>query len=1673
MSTFKCKMCGGTLDIKNGITVVECEYCGTKQTLPKLDDEKRVNLYERANHFRRNNEFDKAAGIYEQILNEDDTDSEAYWSLVLCRYGIEYVEDASSRKRIPTINRAQFTSVFDDDNYKSAIKNADSYQRVVYEAEAKNINEIQKNILSISQKEEPFDVFICYKETDNNGRRTPDSVLAQELYYQLTQEGFKVFFSRITLENKLGSAYEPYIFAALNSSKVMVVVGTKTQYFNAVWVKNEWGRFLSLIKNGQKKTLIPAYKDMEPYNLPKEFSHLQAQDMSKLGFMQDLIRGIKKIVGKDKKPIISAQPQQVIVNESVQNISPLLRRAFLFLEDRQFEHADEYAEKILDVNPECAEAYVVKLMAELCVSEREDLKNQPQPFDDNPNYKKIIRFGDDKLKRIFAGYTEYIDIRNKETIYNSGLNAMNSQRYEEAVSHLQKIVGYKDAEEKINKCKELIEIRENEKVYNAALQSMNFKLYRAAMLGFSKIPEYKDSKEKIEECKELEQRSVYQRAMQALKLNQFDEAIRLFKSIETYSDSKEKIEFCIEERENIRKERIYCQTMQQLSHATTSSSVKNCIDKLRQISGFKDVDTQLEYLTVRLEQYKKREIKAKEVAEKARKRRRKVFLICLSSIMAIAAVLILIFNFIIPLTRYNKANRLVYEGKYDEAKVIYRDLGDFLGSKRRIRILNTINLYILDDDPKFASGIRRLLNEGVIVTVTYETNGGQFENDISTVIKYTSINDFEGLNIPSKDGYFFDDWQLTNHRYKSNGTFELTLTAIYNTKEYSIKYILNDGQFDGYVPTEYNPEDETFSLPIPSKDGCHFIGWIGTDIEEYSTTVTIEKGSFGDKEYEAHWQPIKYVITLNPNGGSVSQNEIIIQYGQVLDLPTPTLRGYRFIGWYDNDKMFNNDTWLGLSDITLTARWDIVKYTITYNLNGGENSSLNPSEYTVEDDITLSAPQKSGHIFIGWTCQEDEIPALNVVISAGTIGDKIYTANFEPCLNSLKFDANGGSGFMSTISIKYGQSIILPQNSFVRDGYEFLGWSREPDGDVIFIDNDTYTMGIDNEYTLYAIWAKIYSITYQLNDGTFNKINKTSYTALTDDFSIENPTRKGYKFTGWSNDAGDWFSTDINIKKGSTGDLFLSANYQSIVSYTIDNDTKTCSVNGLNFNDVDEVEILTEYDGYKVVGIEDRAFEGKTAITKVIIPPTVTSIGYSAFSGCSSLQEITLPFVGMTIGDYRYPFGYIFGSTYYIGGTEVQQNYINRYYNDYPHQCSYYIPSNLKKVTILNGKIHAYAFYNCTQLTNVILSKNLTSIDTSAFENCNNLTSITIPDTVTSIGSGAFYNCTALNKVNYTGSIDQWVQIEFSVFNCNPLYYAENLYIDNELITDIYITTAKKISNYALYNCSSLTSIIIGDCVKTIGESALRGCNRLQEITIPFLGNSITASDYMKVFGYLFGSTHNCLVDEAVYQYSYNGREYYYYIPASLRKVTVTNGDIPEYAFYNCENLTNITLFDNVTSIGDYAFYNCESLTNIIIPDDVTLIGERAFYNCNSITNVIIPNKVNNIGAYTFFDCSSLTTVTILGNITSIGKGAFALCDSLTTITIPAVNKIEDSAFWNCVNLKKVFYGETIDSWNTINISVFENTNIKTSEHYYYSETQPIDNGNYWHYDEKGNVVEW
>ncbi|MBQ4074171.1 MAG: TIR domain-containing protein [Clostridia bacterium] len=511
MAIIKCKMCGGDIELSADKTYGVCEFCGSTTTFPRIDDDHRANLFNRANHFRRQNEFDKAVSAYERILETDNADAEAHWGVVISRFGIEYVVDPASGMRIPTCHRVQSASILTDADYLAALEYApDAASRSIYEAQAHQIAEIQKGILAISAQEKPCDVFICYKESAPDGSRTKDSTLAQDIYYQLKQEGFNVFFSRITLEDKLGQQYEPYIFAALNSAKVMLVVGTKPEYFNAVWVKNEWGRYLSLMKQDHARLLIPCYRDMDPYELPDELSALQSQDMGRIGFMQDLIRGVKKVLSASK-------PQQSAPAPSAPSpagaVAPLLRRAFMFLEDGDWNAADEYCEKVLDMEPENAEAYLGKLMAVLQARKREELPDLPLPFDRDPNYQKVLRFGDEKLKAELQGYIRHINTRNEnarlEGLYQQGIKMMQAARsakdYKGAVLHFQSLGAYKDAAEKAVECHFKIEDARKNDFYRDACQKMKTNTEKAQLQAiqlFESIKGWRDADERIVHCQE-------------------------------------------------------------------------------------------------------------------------------------------------------------------------------------------------------------------------------------------------------------------------------------------------------------------------------------------------------------------------------------------------------------------------------------------------------------------------------------------------------------------------------------------------------------------------------------------------------------------------------------------------------------------------------------------------------------------------------------------------------------------------------------------------------------------------------------------------------------------------------------------------------------------------------------------------------------------------------------------------------------------------------------------------------------------------------------------------------------------------------------------------------------------------------------------------------------------
>lgn len=297
MAVLKCKMCGAKLNVEELVQVAKCMYCDTIQTIPKLDDDLKLQMFERATELRIKCEFEQAAVVFQNIISQFPEEAEAYWGLCLCKYGIEYVDDPSTLTKMPTCHRTQLKSILSDMNYISACNYAGA-ARYKYEEEAQEIDRIQKKILDISKAEPPYDIFICYKETDDEtGIRTDDSITAQDIYTELVKENYRVFYSRISLRGKAGSEYEPYIYAALSSAQVMLVLGSKKEYFETIWLKNEWTRYLDMMQLGNK-TIIPCYEKIDVMDLPVQLRHFQALNMESKIFYSDLSDNISRIIPK-------------------------------------------------------------------------------------------------------------------------------------------------------------------------------------------------------------------------------------------------------------------------------------------------------------------------------------------------------------------------------------------------------------------------------------------------------------------------------------------------------------------------------------------------------------------------------------------------------------------------------------------------------------------------------------------------------------------------------------------------------------------------------------------------------------------------------------------------------------------------------------------------------------------------------------------------------------------------------------------------------------------------------------------------------------------------------------------------------------------------------------------------------------------------------------------------------------------------------------------------------------------------------------------------------------------------------------------------------------------------------------------------------------------------------
>ena len=658
-------------------------------------------------------------------------------------------------------------------------------------------------------------------------------------------------------------------------------------------------------------------------------------------------------------------------------------------------------------------------------------------------------------------------------------------------------------------------------------------------------------------------------------------------------------------------------------------------------------------------------------------------------------------------------------------------------------------------------------------------------------------------------------------------------------------------------------------------------------------------------------------------------------------------------------------------------------------------------------------------------CNCDGLTSVTIPNSVTSIGSAAfrYCYKLVEVYNKSSLNIKAGSSSYGYIGY-YAKNVYTEENGSrftdTSDGYRFIYDGAK--GYLVGYYGEATDITLPDSFTAYD-GTTVNS--YEINQYAF--YGNTSLTSVTIPNSVTSIGRSA--FSGCYKLVEVYNKSSLNIKAGSSDNGYIG--YYAKNVYTEENGSRlTNTADGYRFlydgtkgylmgyygeaTDITLPDSFSAYDGTTVNSYEiyKYAFYGNTSLTSVVIPDSVTSIAEGAFSGCSSLESITIPFVGAEAGKtaqdtYQYPLGYIFGYASYTGGMRVEQHY----YDSSTSSTKYgyfYIPSSLRNVTVTGGNILYGAFYNCSMLTSVTIGNSVTSIGDYAFSYCTGLTSVTIGNSVTSIGSYAFSYCTELTSVTIPDSVTSIGSYAFSY--CTGLTSV----VIPDSVTSIGVD--------AFFCCTGFTSVTIGNSVTSIGSYAFDGCNKLVEV---YNKSSLNIKAGSSSYGYAGYYAKNVYTEENGswftdtadgYRFLYDGAKGYlvgYYgeatditLPDSFTAydgTTVNSYEIYKYAFYGNTALTSVTIPDFVTSISDYTFYNCTGLTSVTIPDSVTSIGSSAFYGCTGLTSVTIPNSVTSIGSSAFYGCTGLTSVVIPDSVTSIGVQAFSGCSSLESITIPFV----------------------------------------------------------------------
>ena len=478
--------------------------------------------------------------------------------------------------------------------------------------------------------------------------------------------------------------------------------------------------------------------------------------------------------------------------------------------------------------------------------------------------------------------------------------------------------------------------------------------------------------------------------------------------------------------------------------------------------------------------------------------------------------------------------------------------------------------------------------------IAYNLNGGEATNPTTYNIESEDIT----LNNPTKLGYEFTGWsgtgidgKLINTTIPTGSTGNRIYSANWTPIDYEIDY--EETYNSVFNPTTYTIESSDIPLMYPSRYGYRFTGWIGTDLNEPTMDVIINRGSVGDREYTATWALKEYLVTYID--GDITTNETITHGSEAPNKNVTGKTGYEFKFWSltENGEAYDFSTPI-ITEITLFAVYKPINYTLTYNLDGGSMATPNPATYNIEsNDITLMKPTKAGHIFAGWTGTGLDGPTENVTIAAGSIGNRSYTATYYVDNHIVMFNDNGSVTNETVVDGEYATE-IAPAG---KTGYTFKHWSLNENGSAY-----NFNTPVNDNLILYAVYEIInYTITYNLDNGSVHTANPTSYNVESNSITLNNPTKTGHTFAGWIGTGLDSASMNVTINTGSIGDRSYTATY-TINTYTVTyNDQGVLTTETVNYGANAPEKAASGQEGYTFkhwsLSREGEAFDFSTGIT--------------------------------------------------------------------------------------------------------------------------------------------------------------------------------------------------------------------------------------------------------------------------------------------------------------------------------------------------------------------------------------------------------------------------------------------------------------------------------------------